>query len=36
MMVQEIVAHIIGNAWTVVITLLSIVVYCYCLTHDKK
>lgn len=35
-MEQEIALHIIGYAWTVVIAVLSIVVYLLCIKHDKK
>lgn len=35
-MEQELALHIIGYAWTVVIAVLSIVAYCFCLKHDKK
>lgn len=35
-MEQEIALHIIGYAWTVVIAILSIAVYYFCLKHDKK
>jgi len=35
-MEQEIALHIIGYAWTVVIAVLSIVVYYFCIKHDKK
>ena len=35
-MEQEITLHIIGYAWTVVIAVLSIVAYYFCLKHDKK
>ena len=33
---QEIALHIIGYTWTVVIALLSIIAYGFCLNHDKK